>query len=137
MADPAPKLPPPSAPVAAGAKLPPAALLSPSQLAAGAGSGKDCPLSLEGILADLVADGMVAKDAADKLAADRRFASNKQHPLLVIAEQKWKDLKNPRKTLLVDPLTEWLAGKVNMEYAHVDPFKVDFAAVTKVMSSAY
>ena len=42
-----------------------------------------------------------------------------------------------RKTLSIDLLTEWLAGKVNMEYAHVDPFKVDFAAVTKVMSSAY
>jgi len=139
MADPAPKVSavPAPAPVAASPKPALAATLSPSQVAAGAGDGKDRLLSLEGILADLVADGLVAKDVADKLAADRRFASNKLHPLIVIAEQKWKDPKNPRKTLLVDPLTEWLAGKVNMEYAHVDPFKVDFAAVTKVMSSAY
>jgi general secretion pathway protein E len=34
-------------------------------------------------------------------------------------------------------LTEWLAGKVGMPYLHIDPFKIDFAAVTKVMSNAY
>src|SRR6185503_4058996 len=59
------------------------------------------------------------------------------HPLVVIAEQHWKDPRNPRKLLHIEALTEWLAGKVGLPYLHVDPFKIDFAAVTKVMSSAY
>ena len=37
----------------------------------------------------------------------------------------------------LDTLTEWLAGKVGLPYLHIDPFKIDFAAVTKVMSNAY
>ena len=34
-------------------------------------------------------------------------------------------------------LTEWMAGRVGLEYVHIDPLKIDFSAVTEVMSSAY
>ena len=34
-------------------------------------------------------------------------------------------------------LPQWLADKVELPYLHIDPFKIDFAAVTKMMSSAY
>ena len=37
----------------------------------------------------------------------------------------------------LEPLTEWLAKRVGMEYLHIDPLKIDFAGVTDVMSSAY
>ena len=37
----------------------------------------------------------------------------------------------------VEHLTQWLANRVHLDYFHIDPFKVDFAAVTKVMSNAY
>jgi general secretion pathway protein E len=43
----------------------------------------------------------------------------------------------PRKLLHLEALTEWLAGKVGLPYLHIDPFKIDFASVTKVMSNAY
>ena len=43
----------------------------------------------------------------------------------------------PRKLLHLETLTEWLAEKVGLPYLHIDPFKIDFAAVTKVMSNAY
>jgi general secretion pathway protein E len=55
----------------------------------------------------------------------------------VVAEQKWKDPRQPRKLLHLEALTEWLAEKVGLPYLHIDPFKIDFAAVTKVMSNAY
>ena len=132
MADPAPKL----VPIASAPGAPAVASTRPSIMVTDSVT-RDRPLTLDGILADMVADGLAAKDVAEKLASDRRFLPNKQHPLTVIAEQKWKDPRHPRKLLNVDTLTEWLAGKVKLEYAHVDPFKVDFAAVTKVMSSAY
>ena len=98
------------------------------------GNGK---LTLEGVLADLVADKLVAKEDADRLIADRRHSRSEQHPLVVISEQKFKDPRSPKKTLHLEMLTEWLAGKVGLPYLHVDPFKIDFAAVTKLMSTAY
>jgi general secretion pathway protein E len=97
----------------------------------------DRRLELAQLLADLVADGLVPKEAADQLAANRRFARSDTHPLVVIADQKWNDPRNPRKLLHLEALTQWLADKVQLPYLHIDPFKIDFAAVTKTMSSAY
>ena len=97
----------------------------------------DRKLALSQVLADLVADHLLAKDVADKLAADRRFSRADAHPLVVIADQKWKDPRQPRKLLHLAALTQWLAQKVDLPYLHIDPFKIDFAAVTKVMSHAY
>src|SRR5688500_13696584 len=97
----------------------------------------DRPVTLQRVLVDLVADGMVPKEIADKLAADRRVSRADVHPLVVIADQKWKDPRTPRKLLHLEALTQWFAEKVGLPYLHVDPFKIDFAAVTKVMSNAY
>src|SRR5262245_23957366 len=94
-------------------------------------------LELAQVLTDLVADGLVPRDVADALAANRRFARGDTHPLVVIADQKWKDPRQPRKLLHVEARSQWLAEKVNLPYLHIDPFKIDFAAVTKAMSSAY
>ena len=94
-------------------------------------------LTLEGVLADLVADRLVSKEDADRLIADRRVNRAEHHPLVVVSEQKLKDPRNPRKLLHLEMLSEWLAGKVGLPYLHVDPFKIDFAAVTKLMSTAY
>ncbi len=94
-------------------------------------------LTLERVLADLVADKLITKDDADKLSKDRRVSHGEQHPLVIISEQKFKDPRHPKKLLNLDVLTEWLAGKVGLPYMHVDPFKIDFAAVTKLMSTAY
>jgi general secretion pathway protein E len=94
-------------------------------------------LDLDTVLRDLVADALVTKEAADELAKNRRFARTDAHPLVVVADQKWKDPRNPRKVLHLEALTEWLAGKVGLPYLNIDPFKIDFAAVTKTMSSAY
>ena len=34
-------------------------------------------------------------------------------------------------------LVEWLAGKLGIRYQHIDPLKIDLAAVTGTMSNAY
>ncbi len=97
----------------------------------------DRRLMLDGLLADLVADRLVSKEDADRLFNDRRANRGENHPLIVIAEQKFKDPRNSRKALHIEALTEWLAAKVSLPYVHIDPFKIDFAAVTKLMSTAY
>ncbi len=94
-------------------------------------------LTLDGVLADLVADKLVSQEDADKLINDRRINRGKAHPLVVIAEQKFKDPHQPKKALHLEVLTQWLAEKVHLPYLHIDPFKIDFAAVTKLMSTAY
>jgi len=100
-------------------------------------SQSDRPLTLAQIVSDLIADGMVPKEEAEKLVANRRMSRSDVHPLIVIGDQKWKDPKNPRKVLTVEVLTQWLADKAKLPYLHIDPFKIDFTAVTKVMSNAY
>jgi general secretion pathway protein E len=102
-----------------------------------AARSSDRPLTLEGLLEDLVADQLVAKDAAETLVSNRKFARTRVHPLVVIADQKWKDPREPKKLLHLEALAAWLASRSGLPYLHIDPFKIDFAAVTRVMSNAY
>src|SRR5487761_2480318 len=97
----------------------------------------DRKLSLAEVLNDLVADGIVGRAEADKLIADRRMQRADHHPLAVIADQKWKSLLPPHKLLHIELLAEWLASKVGLGYFHIDPLKINFSAVTDVMSNAY
>ena len=94
-------------------------------------------LTISGILDWLVADKLVEPLVAEQMKKERRYYRGSQHPLTVIADQKWKSAQPPHKLLALEPLTEWLAKRVGMEYKHIDPLKIDFSAVTEVMSSAY
>ena len=94
-------------------------------------------LTLGEILDRLVVDGMVPFVEAERLKRERRYFRGDMHPLVMVAEQKWKSLLPPGKMLTVDALTEWLAGHCGLPYLHIDPLRIDFASVTEVMSSAY
>ncbi len=95
-------------------------------------------LTIDQLVHELVADQLVPQETVDKLLTLRRnFRVSEVHPLIILADQKWKDPRNPKKFLNLEALTEWLAQKVGLPYLHIDPFKIDFASVTKVMSSAY
>jgi general secretion pathway protein E len=98
---------------------------------------QDHRLTLSEVLHALVAEGLVPKTDADKLVADRRLHRGDHHPLAVIADQKWRSLQPPHKVLFLEWLTEWLARETGMEYFHIDPLKINFSAVTEVMSSHY
>jgi general secretion pathway protein E len=94
-------------------------------------------LTIAEVLGLLVADGLVGKAEADLLIAETRLKRLVAHPLAIIADQKWKSQLAPYRQLTLDDLAEWLAGKVGLDYCHIDPLKIDFTAVTEVMSSAY
>jgi len=98
---------------------------------------QDHRLTLSEVLQALVSEGLVPKAEADKLIADRRLHRGDHHPLAIIADQKWRSAKPPNRILGVEWLTEWLAKQTGMEYFHIDPLKINFSAVTEVMSSAY
>ena len=94
-------------------------------------------LTLAEVLDWLVADGLVAVTDADLLLKESRLKRLTAHPLVLIADQKWKSQQEPHRPLTLDDLGEWLGGRVGLEYHHIDPLKVDFTAITEVMSSAY
>ena len=94
-------------------------------------------LTLPELLGMLVADGMISQAAADAMIAERRGQRQNVHPLTAIAGQSWKSLLPPNKGLNQDALTEWLAGRVGLEYFHIDPLKIDFSMVADIMSDDY
>ena len=94
-------------------------------------------LSLGDVLRMLVSDNMVDKKQAEQLYKDRKLDSSNLHPIVVIGEQKWKNLTPPNKPLTVEGLTEWLATRAGLEYYHVDPLKLDFGSITQIVSKAY
>ncbi|MCX7177836.1 MAG: type II/IV secretion system protein, partial [Proteobacteria bacterium] len=101
---------------------------------------KEHRLSLVETVDALVADGLVAGPAAEQFKQERRYFRGDTHPLIAIAEQKWKSLAHPGGSggiLDLDALTQWLARWSGLEYFHIDPLKVNFSAVTELMSSAY
>ncbi|PKO41719.1 MAG: type II secretion system protein E [Betaproteobacteria bacterium HGW-Betaproteobacteria-4] len=94
-------------------------------------------LALSEVLDWMVEDGLVSQEAADALKSERRLHGGKTHPLVVIADQKWRQAGPPVRLLTLEVLTEWLAGRVGLDYQHIDPLKIDFTGVAEVMSSAY
>ena len=91
-------------------------------------------LTLSEVLDWMVADGLVEHAVAEALKTERRLHGNKVHPLVVIADQKWRTGGTPVRLLTLEALTEWLAGKVGLDYLHIDPLKIDFTGVAEVMS---
>lgn len=93
-------------------------------------------LALSEVLDMMVMDGLVETGPAEALKVERRLHGARVHPLVVIADQKWRSTKEPR-LLSLEVLTEWLAGRCGLDYLHIDPLKIDFTGVAEVMSSAY
>lgn len=94
-------------------------------------------LQLGDVLRMLVNDGKLDKTVAEKLYKDRKLDSSNLHPLVIIGEQKWKDLQPPHKSLSVEYLTEWMAAHANIEYFQIDPLKLDFTSAAQIVSKAY
>jgi len=97
----------------------------------------DHRLALAEVLDWLVEDKMATAEAAEQLKKERRYYRGTLHPLVAVAEQKWRHIAPPHKLLSLELLSEWLAKRVGMEYLHIDPLKIDFTGVTEIMSSAY
>jgi len=94
-------------------------------------------LTLGNVLRMLVNDGMLDKIQAEKLYKDRKLDSSNLHPLVVVGEQKWKNLRPPHKAMSVETLSTWLAERAGLDYYHIDPLKLDFGSAAKIVSQAY
>ncbi len=94
-------------------------------------------VTLADILRMLIQVGILDKIQAEKLYKDRRLDSSNLHPLVVIGEQKWKNLKAPHNTLTIEWLSSWLAGQAGLDYYHIDPLKLDFGEAAQIVSKGY
>jgi general secretion pathway protein E len=94
-------------------------------------------LSLGEMLRMLVNAKIIEKQRAEKLYNDRKLDSSNLHPIVVIGEQKWHSLLAPHHLLTVEVLSMWLAERTGLEYFHIDPLKLDFGAITQIVSKAY
>jgi general secretion pathway protein E len=94
-------------------------------------------LTLPEVIDGLVADGLIPKGVGEDFKKERRYFRGDIHPLVVIADQKWKTLSEPHRAMTLEYLTEWLARHVGLDYLHIDPLKINFSIVTEVMSNAY
>ena len=95
------------------------------------------PLEVAELLNGLVADGLVLPETAATLSRDASLSTADRHPLVVIADRKLKSAAPPHAALDLEALCQWLAGRLRMEYRHIDPLRVDFSRIGDVMSGTY
>ncbi len=96
-------------------------------------------LELDETLAALLADGVLTESDVKRVRADVRTARGRTelHPLVLVANLKLADARQPDKPLSLEVLTQWLAQRANLPYLKIDPMKIDVAAVTQIVSHAY
>ncbi len=94
-------------------------------------------LSLGEFLRMLVNAGKIDKHQAEKLYKDRKLDSSNLHPIIIVGEQKWKDLEPPNKVMNADFLSRWLAAESGHDFFHIDPLKLDFTSASQMVSRAY
>ena len=89
------------------------------------------------VVAALVADGLL--DPAEGGTATRyaSLGSSDQHALVSLAQRKLRDARPPHRVLDLETLTEWFAGRVGLDYVHIDPLRINLSRVADVMSSQY
>ncbi len=95
-------------------------------------------LELADIVNDLRADGLLSPEDA-KALLQQRFSQERAglHPLVIVANGGLKSARPPNKSLNLEDLTAWLAGRTGIPYHRIDPLKIDVATITGVMSYAY
>ncbi|VAW93154.1 Type II secretory pathway, ATPase PulE/Tfp pilus assembly pathway, ATPase PilB [hydrothermal vent metagenome] len=101
-------------------------------------ANSDEALSLSDVVKSLIDDGHIKASLSEQFLIPARTTSQLDiSPLVIISQQEWDDLKNPGQKFTLDKLSQWLAEKSGLPYYRVDPLKIDVAAVTDVISSAY
>jgi general secretion pathway protein E len=98
-------------------------------------STTDRELELGWLLNELVKDGRIPKDEADRvLKLPRSREQRILHPVTYLVSQNISDLAMPGKNLTGESVMTWLADRTRQPYFHIDPLKINVTAVTDVMS---
>ncbi|GAB3259524.1 GspE/PulE family protein [Chitinimonas naiadis] len=97
----------------------------------------DNRLSIKGLVEALIEEGHVPADTAEAfLIPARTSAHGKTHPFNSIAPQNWHSLKTGER-MDIHWLGRWIGQKIDLPWQHIDPLKIDVAAVSGVVSHGY
>ncbi|WP_158756236.1 GspE/PulE family protein [Dyella sp. S184] len=101
--------------------------------------GRRGRLELDDLLAALVVDGYLLADDAKQVRMGARSGRStvELHPLVLIANAKLANQREPGRPLKLEALTEWLANHAGLPYLKIDPMKINATSVTQVVSHAY
>ena len=94
-------------------------------------------LNLEYVLDGLIEDRLVDQANVDLMLSLAAGTKSKKGALQRIADSGWVTAEEPERSIDLDFLTQWLAGKIDMEWMRIDPLNVDVPEVTAVTSHAY
>ena len=94
-------------------------------------------LTLAQVVQWLRAGELIGAEQEEAIHAEFGRARADTHPLLIVAEARLKSNQPPHRVLTLDVLSEWLAAKIGMPYARIDPLKVDFSKIADLMSVNY
>jgi len=81
-------------------------------------------------------DGVISMEEARRTIARCSQAQSAQHPLVRLAAVAMARAADG-KPLDIESLTQYLAGRAELEYLRIDPLKVDVGKVADTMSAAY
>ena len=84
----------------------------------------------------LRADGVIAKEEAERTITRCAQAESAQHPLVRLANVAMARASDG-KPLDIEALTQYLARRAGLAYLRIDPLKVDVGKVADTMSAAY
>jgi general secretion pathway protein E len=112
-------------------------LNSPRDSSAADHSPGASPLTLDAVLAMLVADGWVPAGAAVAMRDRPTGRGEHPHPLVRIAACDWDHPQQPGRKLGIEALTLWLAARSGLPYLRIDPLAIEVARITTVMPYAY
>ncbi|MGN6093322.1 MAG: GspE/PulE family protein, partial [Luteibacter jiangsuensis] len=105
----------------------------------GALLGRRGRLELDEVLASLVVDGYLAGEDAKRVRMGSRSGKSaiELHPMVLVANAKLENRRDPGRPLSLETLMEWLAGQAGRPNLKIDPMKVNVAQAPQAVSSAY
>jgi general secretion pathway protein E len=99
---------------------------------------KTGPLEVDGIIKQLVEDGLLDANLAKRLRVSLPRIGDKIQPVLnYIASEQLPDASRKGRLLNIDRLLEWLSGHSGQMPQRIDPLKINVPKVTEVMSFAF
>jgi len=95
-------------------------------------------LDLRSVLTDLHKSGRITQEEVNRvLGSSRGREESALHPLTYLGTQQLHDRQRVGKTLDELALTAWLAEQSGLPLFHIDPMKLQVAALADVMSYAF
>ncbi|MBK6726397.1 MAG: type II/IV secretion system protein [Xanthomonadales bacterium] len=94
-------------------------------------------VELDEVLAAMIVEKLVTAEAAKSIRTGKSLGRGEVHPLVLIANAKLPDPREPSRHLTLETLTQWLAHKAGLAYLRIDPTKIDIARVGEVVAPSY